>query len=89
MNELVRPIVEAAERDPNVVGVLLKGSQSIGAADEESDWDVVLVLLEGEPSQKKDGSLELITDDAQAREERLVVGAPGARALSCPAGQTG
>ena len=31
------------------------------AADEESDWDVVLVLLEGEPSQKKDGSLELIT----------------------------
>jgi len=61
MNELVRPIVEAAERDPNVVGVLLKGSQSMGAADEESDWDVVLVLLEGEPSQKKDGPLELIT----------------------------
>ena len=34
---------------------LLKGSQSMGAADEESDWDVVLVLLEGEPSQKRDG----------------------------------
>ena len=47
--------------DPNVVGVLLKGSQSMGAADEESDWDVVLVLLEGEPSQKRDGSVELIT----------------------------
>lgn len=61
MNELVRPILEAAEHDPNVAGVLLKGSQSMGAADEESDWDVVVVLLEGEPSQKKDGRLELIT----------------------------
>jgi predicted nucleotidyltransferase len=61
VNELVRPIVEAAEHDPNVVGVLLKGSQSMGAADAESDWDVVVVLLEGEPSQKKQGRLELIT----------------------------
>ena len=61
MNELVQPIVDTAERDPNAVGVLLKGSQSMGAADEESDWDVVVVLLEGEPSQKKDGRLELIT----------------------------
>ena len=31
------------------------------AADEESDLDVVVVLLEGEPSQKRDGRLELIT----------------------------
>ena len=61
MNDLVRPIVEAAEHDSNIAGVLLKGSQSMGAADEESDWDVVVVLLEGEPSQKKDGRLELIT----------------------------
>ena len=61
MNDLVRPIVEAAEHDPNVAGVLLKGSQSMGAADEESDWDVVVVLLEGEPSKKRDGRLELIT----------------------------
>ncbi len=61
MNELVRPIVEAAERDPNVVGVMLKGSQAMGTAHEESDWDVVLVVFDGEPSQKKDGPLELIT----------------------------
>ena len=61
MNELVRPIVEAAERDPNAAGVLLKGSQSMGAADEESDWDVVVVLLEGEPSQTRQGRVELIT----------------------------
>ena len=61
MNELVRPIVEAAERDPNAAGVLLKGSQSMDAADEESDWDVVVVLLEGEPSQTRQGQVELIT----------------------------
>ena len=61
MHELVQPILEEAERDANVVGVLLKGSRSMGAADDESDWDVVVVLLEGEPSQKKDGRLELIT----------------------------
>lgn len=61
MNELLRPIVEAAEDDPNVAGVLLKGSRSLGAADEESDWDVVVVLLEGEPSQQREGRLELIT----------------------------
>jgi predicted nucleotidyltransferase len=61
VNELVRPLVEAAEHDPNVVGVLLKGSQSMGAADEESDWDVVVVLLQGEPSKKREGRLELIT----------------------------
>lgn len=61
MSELLRPIVEAAENDPNVAGVLLKGSQSIGAADEESDWDVVVVVLEGEPSKKREGRLELIT----------------------------
>ena len=33
----------------------------MGAADEESDWDVVVVLLEGEPSQTRDGRFELIT----------------------------
>jgi hypothetical protein len=55
------PIVETAERDPNVVGVLLKGSQSMGAADDESDWDVVVVLHEGEQSKTRDGRLELIT----------------------------
>lgn len=33
----------------------------MGAEDEESDWDVVVVLREGEPSKKRDGRLELIT----------------------------
>jgi predicted nucleotidyltransferase len=61
MHELVQPILDEAERDDKVVGVLIKGSQAMGAADEESDWDVVVVLVEGEPSQKKDGRLELIT----------------------------
>jgi predicted nucleotidyltransferase len=54
MHELVQPILDEAERDDNVVGVLIKGSQAMGVADEESDWDVVVVLLQGEPSQKKD-----------------------------------
>jgi len=61
MHELVQPILDEAERDDNVVGILIKGSRSMGVADEESDWDVVVVLLQGEPSQKKDGRLELIT----------------------------
>jgi hypothetical protein len=61
VNELLRPILADAERDPNVAGVLLKGSHSMAAADEESDWDVVVVLRDGEPSQKKEGAIELIT----------------------------
>lgn len=57
----VDDLLAEARADPNVVGVLLKGSQAMGSAHEESDWDVVVVLIEGEPSQKKDGRLELIT----------------------------
>ena len=60
----------------------------MGAADEDSDWDVVLVLLEGEPSQKKDGSVELITTTLERVKGVSSWESRGARALAS-AGQTG
>lgn len=60
MNDVVGPVLDAAATDPNVVGVFLKGSQALDLADEESDWDVVLVLREGEPSKERLPRLEVI-----------------------------
>ena len=60
MNELLAPVLRAAEDDPNVVGAFLIGSQALDQADEESDWDLVLVLREGEPSKERRPQLEVI-----------------------------
>ena len=60
MNELLRPVLEAAERDPNVVGAYLMGSHALDQGDEESDWDLVLVIREGEPSKERSPQLEVI-----------------------------
>ena len=60
MNELLAPVLKAAEEDPNVVGAFLIGSQALDQADEESDWDLVLVLREGEPSKERRPQLEVI-----------------------------
>ncbi len=60
MNELIDPVLAAAEADPNVVGAFLIGSQALDQADEESDWDLVLVLREGEPSKERRPQLEVI-----------------------------
>jgi predicted nucleotidyltransferase len=61
IDEALRPILESAERDPNVLGVALKGSRAMGIADELSDWDLVVVLSEGEPSHEKTGDLDVLT----------------------------
>jgi hypothetical protein len=60
VNELLQPILDEAEDDPNVVGAFLKGSHALGMGDEESDWDLVLVLREGEFSQEKFPAYEII-----------------------------
>jgi predicted nucleotidyltransferase len=60
VNELIEPELEAAAADPNVVGAYLIGSRSLGLADEESDWDLVLVIREGRPSKDRRPRLELI-----------------------------
>lgn len=60
MDEILRPHLDAAERDPNVVGAFLMGSRSVGLGDEDSDWDLVLVLREGTPSKERSPRLELI-----------------------------
>lgn len=56
---MLRPVLEEAERDPDVVGVVLKGSQATGTADDDSDWDLVVVTVDGEPSQSKSGQLDV------------------------------
>ena len=60
MSEILAPHLAAAERDPNVVGVYLKGSRSLDLGDAESDWDVVVVIRQGEPSKEKSPQLELM-----------------------------
>jgi predicted nucleotidyltransferase len=60
VNELLRPLLDEAANDPNVVGVILKGSHALGTADEESDWDLVVVLASGEPSHSKDGAIDVL-----------------------------
>jgi predicted nucleotidyltransferase len=60
VDEILRPILDDAERDPNVIGVYAMGSHGMGTADEWSDWDVVVVLAEGEPSVSRSATLDLI-----------------------------
>ena len=60
MDEILEPHLAAAENDPNVVGAFLKGSRSVGLGDDESDWDLVLVIREGEPSKTRSPQLEVI-----------------------------
>ena len=60
MDDVVRPILDEAERDPNVVGVYVKGSHATGTADELSDWDVVVVIIEGESSVSRSEELDLV-----------------------------
>jgi hypothetical protein len=53
-------LLTSVERDPNVIGVVLKGSRAMGTADELSDWDLVVVLSEGEPRHEKTGELDVV-----------------------------
>jgi predicted nucleotidyltransferase len=51
-----------------VVGVFLKGSRAVGTDVAGSDWDVVVVLREGEASQHKDDVVDVLrTSIAQVR----------------------
>ena len=58
---MVDELLAEAERDPNIVGVVLKGSRAMGTADESSDWDLVVVTAEGEPRHEKSGGLDVLT----------------------------
>lgn len=60
VKELLAPVLDDAEADPNVVGVLLRGSRSVGTEGADSDWDLVVVLREGEPSHRKDGLVDVL-----------------------------
>jgi predicted nucleotidyltransferase len=53
-------LLRSVESDPNVIGVVLKGSRAMGTADELSDWDLVVVLSEGEPRHEKTGELDVL-----------------------------
>ena len=59
MEDELRPVIEEALRDDDVVGAFLKGSHSQGTADQASDYDVVLIVREGPPSQEKAGKVDV------------------------------
>jgi len=61
MDDPLAPLLTEADSDPNVVGVFLKGSRALGTDVESSDWDVVVVLREGDPSHRKDGVVDVLT----------------------------
>ena len=52
---MVDELLEEARRDPNVLGVFLKGSRAQGLEEDLSDWDVVVVMCEGDPTHEKEG----------------------------------
>ena len=60
MHEDVRRVLAEAEADDAVVGVYVMGSRALGVADEASDWDVVVVRREGDPSHVKTDTMDLI-----------------------------
>jgi predicted nucleotidyltransferase len=60
MNEELRRVLEDAEADEAVVGVYAMGSQALGTADEASDWDIVVVAREGDPSHVKSATMDLV-----------------------------
>jgi predicted nucleotidyltransferase len=60
VNDVLAPILADAEADTDVIGVFLKGSRAVGTDVAESDWDVVVVLREGEPSHRKDGVVDVL-----------------------------
>lgn len=58
--DVLAPVLAEADADANVLGVFLKGSRAVGTDVAGSDWDVVVVLREGEPSHRKDGALDIL-----------------------------
>lgn len=60
MDDVLAPLLAEADADTNVLGVFLKGSRAVGTDVAGSDWDVVVVLREGEPSQSKDGAVDVL-----------------------------
>lgn len=60
MDEVLGALLSEAEADANVLGVFLRGSRAIGTDVAESDWDVVVVLRDGEPSHRKDGAVDVL-----------------------------
>lgn len=84
MDARLNEILAAARDDPNAIGVFLQGSQAVGNADAESDWDVVVVLREGESTQHKDAGLDLVHTSLErflATGEHFLPAAANARVL--------
>jgi predicted nucleotidyltransferase len=58
--DVLAPVLAEANSDTNVIGVFLKGSRAVGTDVAGSDWDVVVVLREGDASQHKDGAVDVL-----------------------------
>jgi predicted nucleotidyltransferase len=60
MDDVLAPLLAEANADTNVLGAFLKGSRAVGTDVAGSDWDVVVVLREGNASHSKDGALDVL-----------------------------
>jgi predicted nucleotidyltransferase len=60
MTPEVNALLTEARDDPNVVGVYVMGSQAVGNADADSDWDVVVVVRSGTSSHEKTATMDLV-----------------------------
>jgi predicted nucleotidyltransferase len=60
ISDVLAPLLAEAGADANVLGVFLKGSRAVGNEVAGSDWDIVVVLREGEPSQHKEGVIDVL-----------------------------
>jgi predicted nucleotidyltransferase len=60
VDDTLEALLAEAREDADVLGVFLKGSRAVGTAVAESDWDVVVVLRDGEPSHLKDGAADVL-----------------------------
>ena len=61
VDELLRPLVEEAERDKSALGVVLFGSHAAGRGGEESDIDVLYVRRGGSSGKERRGPIELVS----------------------------
>jgi len=87
VSEEIAPILTDAEADPEVVGVLLKGSRAVGTDDADSDWDAVVVLRERVAVAPEEGRGRRAPDNARTSPSGARLRTAGERTRARPARQ--
>jgi hypothetical protein len=68
---ILAPLLAAARRDPDTLGIILHGSRGAGVGDERSDYDLVWVLTDTEYERRQDSG-EPLGDVTYAGGRKLV-----------------